>query len=193
MNKRIIYVLIILSSLFFLVSIYLFFNSRETQPAPQAYTDLTTPNKYLPMSMLQVKLFFLKESSAEMAQVIRQIEVPDTREDLYRHFLATLLGGERGYIVPAPEGLSIRTLYFLPEPGLLVIDFNEALLTRFPCGTAAEAEFIYFIVNNLCFNFKEIKKVRFIADGNEIRSSSWHLDMEKAYLPDFSWLETESD
>jgi hypothetical protein len=193
MNKRLIYILIILSGLFFLLSLYLFFSSKAHEAAPPSAPEKTAPQVYVPMSLLKVKLFFFRESSEEMIPVNRVIEVPETREVLYRNFLNSLLAGEKGYIMPIPEGLTVRTLYYLPAKGLLVVDFDELLLTRFPGGTAAEEEFVYFIVNNICFNFKEIKKVRFFAGGNEIRSSSWHLDMEKAYLPDLSRLQTESD
>jgi hypothetical protein len=74
---------------------------------------------------------------------------------------------------------------------LLVLDFNDSLINDFPGGTTAELEFIYFIVDNICYNFKEIKKVKILSGGNENKTLAGHIDLEKPFFPDYNWLKDE--
>ena len=140
---------------------------------------------------IKVKLFYFSETSVYMQPVFREIEIPGIREDLYRRFIALLLAGDASRITPVPAGVQLRGLYFLAAREMLVLDFNEQLGTDFPGGTTAELEFIYFMVDNLCYNFREIKKVKFLIGGNESKSLDGHIDLEKPFYPNFEWLQGE--
>ncbi len=138
---------------------------------------------------IKVKLFFLSETSRYLQPVYREIEVPEIREDLYRKFVSLLLAGDGGHIAPVPGGVQLRSLHSLGGGELLLLDFSESLAGSFPGGTTAELEFIYFMVDNICYNFREIKKVKFLIGGNESKSLAGHIDLERPFFPDFSWLE----
>ncbi len=140
---------------------------------------------------VKVKLFYFSETSDYMQPVYREIEVPGIREELYKRFISLLLAGDNGRITPVPGGVQLRSLYFLGGKEMLVLDFNEQLGTDFPGGTTAELEFIYFMVDNLCYNFREIKKVQFLIGGNESKSLAGHIDLEKPFYPNFEWLQGE--
>ena len=90
-----------------------------------------------------------------------------------------------------PGGVQLRSLYYLVGTEMLVLDFNEPLGSAFPGGTTAELEFIYFMVDNLCYNFREIKKVKFLIGGNESKTLAGHIDLEKPFFPNFDWLKDE--
>jgi hypothetical protein len=140
---------------------------------------------------IKVKLFFLSETSSAMQPVYREIEVPEYREELYRKFVSLLLAGDGEHITPVPAGVELRSLYFLGKKEMLVLDFNDTLAASFPGGSAAELEFIYFMVDNLCFNFSEIKKVKFLIGGNEVKTLAGHIDLERPFFPDFDRLKDE--
>jgi len=137
---------------------------------------------------IKVKLFFLTEASLHLQPVLREIEVPEIREELYKKFISLLLAGDGDHITPAPGGVQLRSLFYLDKKEMLVLDFNETLSSSFPGGTAAELEFIYFMVDNICYNFREIKKVKFLIGGNESKTLAGHIDLEKPFYPDFAWL-----
>lgn len=143
------------------------------------------------VEFIKVKLFYLSETSSYMQPVFREIEVPEYREELYRKFISLLLAGDSGHITPVPGGVELRSLYYLDKREMLVLDFNDMLGAAFPGGTTAELEFIYFMVDNLCFNFSEIKKVKFLIGGNESKTLAGHIDLEKPFFPDFNWLKNE--
>jgi hypothetical protein len=52
-------------------------------------------------------------------------------------------------------------------------------------------EFIYFIVDNMCYNFKEIKKIKFLSGGNENKTLAGHIDLEKPFFPDYNRIKNE--
>jgi hypothetical protein len=87
--------------------------------------------------------------------------------------------------------VQLRGLYYLKSGEMLVLDFNDILSSSFPGGTTAELEFIYFMVDNLCYNFREIKKVKFLIGGNESKTLNGHIDLEKPFFPNFNWLKNE--
>jgi hypothetical protein len=140
---------------------------------------------------IKVKLFYFNETSVYLQPIYREIEVPVIREELYKKFISLLLSGDSGHITPVPGGVQLRSLYFLGAKEMLVLDFNDQLSGDFPGGTTAELEFIYFMVDNLCYNFREIKKVKFLIGGNESKSLAGHIDLEKPFYPNFDWLQGE--
>ena len=140
---------------------------------------------------IKVKLFFLSETSPYLRPVYREIEVPEIREELYRKFVSLLLAGDSGHITPVPDGVQLRSLHYLVAPQMLLLDFSESLGSAFPGGTTAELEFIYFMVDNICYNFREIKKIKFLIGGNESKSLAGHIDLEKPFFPNFDWLQGE--
>jgi hypothetical protein len=123
-----------------------------------------------------------------MRPVEYEIELPEKKEHAYWNFLELLLKGEENYITPVPEGVTLRSLYFIEGQHMLVVDFNDELIRRFPAGTTSELEFIYFVVDNMCYNFEEIKKVKFLFSGNEYRTISGHIDIENPFYPDYNYL-----
>ncbi len=140
------------------------------------------------VEFVKVRLFFLGESPRSLQPVDREIEAPEFREELYRRVVSLLLAGDGGHPAPVPAGTQLRSLHRLGED-MLLLDFHESLASAFPGGTAAELEFVYFMVDNICYNFPEIKKVKFLIGGNEVKSLAGHIDLERPFFPDFSWLE----
>jgi hypothetical protein len=140
---------------------------------------------------IKVKIFYFNETTTVMQPVFREIEVPEIRAELYRKFVSLLLTGDDARIAPVPAGAQLRSLHHLDNKEMLVLDFNELLAASFPGGATAELEFIYFITDNICYNFREIKKVKFLIGGNESKTLAGHIDLEKPFFPDFDWLKDE--
>ncbi len=191
MNKKIIYSLVGLALIFFVGSLVIFLRTNsdsKKKEKPVAVQEEISETEEQPLEMLSLKIFFLTRESRYMRPVPFEIEKPAVQQQLYNQFLALMLKGAENYIVPVPGGVSIRSTYYVPQKEMLVVDFSEDLILVFPAGTNSELEFIYFIVNNLCYNFPEIKKVKFMIAGNEYRILSGHLDIEHPFYPDYSHL-----
>jgi len=193
MNKKIIYSLIGLALVFFVASLFIFIKSTK----PPKETNASTPiqsGKEEPLAPTTIKVtaFFFNEQSRFMIPAVQyDLSVSGTKENCYKEFISLLLKGYENYITPVPEGVQLRTLYLIKEKELLVLDFDEQLVHTFPAGTNSELEFIYFFVDNICFNFSEIKKVKFMVSGNEYPTLSGHIDIENAFFPDYRFINEE--
>lgn len=192
MNKKLIYSLVGLALVFFITSLFIFLKSgSDSKEQDLKPLKDKTGEEIIEPSIITVKAFFFIERSRFMRPVQYELELSGIKEEGYRQFIDLLLKGKEDYIVPVPEGVVLRGLYFIEKKKMLVVDFNEELINNFPGGARAELEFIFFIVDNICFNFDEVKKVKFLISGNEYRTLSGHIDIENAYYPDYRYLKDD--
>lgn len=192
MNKKIVYSLIGLALIFFATSLFIFLKSgkqsKKVQTAPlqnESGEELVEP------SVMKVKAFFFVETSRFMHPVEYEMPLSPIRKENYKKFIELLLKGKENYITPVPEGVQLRAIYLIEKQNMLVVDFTEELINNFPSGTSSELEFIYFFVNNICYNFKEVKEVKFLIAGNEYQTLSGHIDIEHPFYPNFRYLTEE--
>jgi spore germination protein GerM len=183
--------LLISLAVFFFAAFLVVVCSKKKAERPEPETRSQTIEDGSIAQFIKVKLFYYSELSAFLQPVYREIEVPETREGLYKKFIDLLLAGNNGLITPVPDGVQLRSVFYLQKMEMLVLDFNDNLINAFPGGTTAELEFIYFIVDNICYNFKEIKKVKLISGGNENKTLAGHIDLERPFFPDYNWLKNE--
>lgn len=186
MNKKIIYSLVGLALIFFIGALIIFLNSKSSTPqnTPAVAPGANAQEEQKAPELLKVKIFFLTEDPSYMKPVEYEIERPTIYQEIYRTFIELLLKGAENAITPVSEGLTVRSVHYIEKKQLLIIDFSEELTNRFPAGSTSELEFIYFIVNNTCYNFKEIKAVKFLAAGNETGELTGHIDMQNPFYPD---------
>jgi len=190
MNKKIIYSLVGLALIFFLGALIIFLNSKSGAKKKDlaVVTGNNVREELKAPELLKVKIFFLTEDPSYMKPVEYELERPTIYQEIYRKFVELLLKGAENAVAPVPEGATVRSVYYIEQKQLLVIDFSEELTDRFPAGSTSELEFIYFIVNNTCYNFKEIKAVKFLVSGNESGELTGHIDIENPFYPDQMFL-----
>lgn len=172
-----------------IVLVLVFSGKKPERREPETLSKTTADG--IIVEFIKVKLFYGSEASPLLQPVLRELRVPEIREELYKKFIELLLAGSDGLIVPVPDGVKLHSVFYLPDRETLVLDFSDNLISAFPGGTAAELEFIYFIVDNICYNFKEIKKVKLLSGGNENRTLAGHIEMEKAFFPDYGRLKND--
>jgi hypothetical protein len=128
-------------------------------------------------------IFFAAETEGEWVKKEYSWEKPKKLTDSLKTYVNLLLKGDSDLITPIIDELTLRALYYIAKQKLLIIDMSEHLSSSFPGGSAAEIEFIYYLVNNICYNYPEIKKVKFLIAGNESGVISGHLDLEQPFYP----------
>ena len=192
MNKKVIYALMGLALIFFIASLIIFLRSGDDSPKTDQKPTPKKENLVVEEpSSIKVKAFFFVEGLRYMRPLPHDVELTGIKENYYQQFLDILLKGAENFIVPVPDGVTLRSLYLIENQNMLVVDFSENLIHTFPAGTTSELEFIYFFVNNICFNFKEIKRVKFMIAGNEYQTISGHIDIENPFLPDFRYIKDQ--
>lgn len=189
MNKKLIYSLVAIAFVFFITSLIIFLKSRSSvEPKAENLSKSVIQTEAEPPQLLKVKIFYFTDKSRYMKPVNYELENSPINIELYKRFIDLIIQGKEDFITPLPQGLRLRTLYYIGSKKLLVLDFNENLVTRFPPGSSSELEFIYFIVDNICFNFEEVKMVKFLVSGNEYNTISGHIDIENPFYPDYRYL-----
>ncbi len=188
MNKKVIYTLISLAVIFFITSLIIYLSSSGTFKRAiedkKGKTETVTDSE---KDIEKVKIFFLTERSYLFTPRVYEIEKPEDRLELYKSFLSVMLEEAPKFIAPYPEETKLQSVFYIADKQMIVLDFNEELIIRFKGGSRGEIEFIYFFVNNLCYNFPEVKKVKILVAGNEYKTLSGHLDLETPFRPNYKY------
>jgi germination protein M len=149
------------------------FTESEPEPALSGETKTVT-------------LFFLSEQDGLLHAEEREIQSDPSVTTQARETVAALIrGSEKGYVNPLPPETSVRQL-FLTKEGIAYVDFSKEIMEMHPSGSSAELGTVYSIVNTLAYNFKPIKKVFILVEGNEKETLGGHINLNQAFTPQFS-------
>ncbi len=187
-GKWVLAVMIVAAALFFVVSLVLFLRAGRSSGSPATGGPGDLPGARGEGRLVRTVLYYFQEDRDGLVGFPREVELPASATGSYHRLLEILLSGQPGAIVPVPEAVKVRSVFFLPGAKLAVIDFSETLNGNVFGGSQEELDFISFFVANLCRNFPEIQRVRFLSGGVDIRAPGGHLDWERSYSFDPTWV-----
>ncbi len=166
----------ILAALSVSAVVYLYIAKTDIKTAPEK-----SPAIPLPKSEIQKKditLYFSSKNEEYLVPEMRQISLNGSLENQIAEVLKELTIGSKDLLGIIPEGVKINKVR-IEKNGMLSIDFNKELRDNHPKGSWAEMMTIYSIVNTITKNFPDIKKVKFLIDGNEVDTLTGHIDIRK--------------
>lgn len=132
-----------------------------------------------------VTLFFISDDDL-LHKETREITVGPTEADEAERALAELIrGSEGGLVSPLPPGTRVRQV-FIAKDGLATVDFSRDITENFSYGSTSELTAVYSVVNTLVYNFKPVKKVALLVEGAERETLGGHVDLSRAFFPDYS-------
>ncbi len=133
-----------------------------------------------------VSLFFLREEDGLFVPEEREIAADASLVREAKEVITELIKGPRGDLVsPLPPETKLGQL-FITRDGTAYVDVSKDLVDYHPSGTAAEMSTVYTIVNSLTYNFKAIKKVFILIEGEERETLGGHISLDRPFLPDYS-------
>ena len=140
-------------------------NPTENQPVKNEKTE----------QALNVKVYYPDDSGMKLVEVEREIIIDDST-DKYTAAVETLMDdpGEDNLTTIFPKNAAIRQVTV--HDGLATVDFDGSILKGFVGGSTGEEFLIGSIVDTLT-NFPEVKRVKFLVDGEEIETLSGHMDL----------------
>jgi spore germination protein GerM len=132
-----------------------------------------------------VTLFFAGEDDDLLHKETREIQAGPTEADEAERALAELVrGSEQGRLSPLPPQTRVRQV-FIAKDGVATVDFSRDVAEGFSYGSTSELAAVYAIVNTLVYNFKSVKKVVLTVEGAERETLGGHVDLTRAFLPDY--------
>jgi spore germination protein GerM len=136
-----------------------------------------------------VTLFFIADDDDLLHKETREIAAGPTDADEAERALAELIkGSEKGFLSPLPPQTRVRQV-FVARDGLATADFSRDIAEGFTYGSTSELAAVYAVVNTLVYNFKPVKRVILLVEGAERETLGGHVDLSRAFLPDYSLVE----
>jgi spore germination protein GerM len=186
-------VLVIALAVLLAALVFIFFRSgaREVILRSGDTGAVKAPGKDTPPPMdtkhtKKVTLFFVRPSDGLLAPEEREIALSDSLIRETEEYVAELIKGPAGELAPALPAETRLGRIYITRDGTAYVDFSRELADKHPSGTTAELSTIYAVVDGLAFNFKSIKKVFILVDGEERETLAGHIGLDRAFLPDYS-------
>lgn len=106
--------------------------------------------------------------------------------EVIRRYVAGPAG--QGQVLPFPEHCGLRAL-FLRGSSEVVVDLTGPV--REGAGSATETARVYGLVDTIAWNFREVRAVRILVDGQEVDTLLGHLDLSRPLPPEARFLTPE--
>jgi spore germination protein GerM len=151
--------------------------------APAAQAAPETPAA---KETMKATLYFQRDDDGLFVAETRDVPTTGSVAADAEAVLAELIKGSSAGLVSAlPPETKLRQV-FLTKDGTAYADFSKDLAAAHPSGSNAENATVYAIVDTLAANFKTIKKVFILVDGEERETLNGHITLDRPFLPDFT-------
>lgn len=136
-----------------------------------------------------VTLFFADPSGTGLRRETREIDPCDELSDCIEALIDELVNGPLGELgATLPGTFSLNSVAVSGD--VAVLDLEQGTWAGLPGGSSTEMTAVYSIVDTIGLNFPQIRRVRFLLEGEPIATMKGHLDLREPLAPDFS-LETK--
>jgi spore germination protein GerM len=131
-----------------------------------------------------VTLFFASPDGTGLVREAREIDACADPAACAEEVLEELINGPVGDVAPTlPPVATFHSVRLEGETA--IVDCGKELAEGFPAGSSAQMVAVYSVVDSLAFNFPVIKNVRFLLEGESVKTLG-QLDMSAPLSPDFS-------
>lgn len=130
----------------------------------------------------QVNLYVAYDDPGVLHPQAARIPLPAGRQQRAQELLRALLKLylDKSSPHPLPAGADIRDVYMV-DPGLAVIDLNEALADGHRSGVLIEELTVASLVQTLAANIPGIGRVKILVDGKERETLAGHADLTQFF------------
>ena len=164
------------------MSLYMWHMSSRVQQnaAPAAYTHPVAAPVQGPTE--QVTLYVAYDDPGVLRAQPSSIPLPAGRQERAQELLRALLGlyMDQTSSHPLGPGAEIRDVY-LVDPGLAVIDTNDAFGDGHRSGVLVEELTVASLVQTLAVNIAGIDRVKILVGGKERETLAGHADLSRFY------------
>jgi hypothetical protein len=130
----------------------------------------------------QITLYVAQDDSGTLHVQGARIPLPAGRQERAEELLRALLGLylDKSSSHPLGPGAEVRNVY-LVDPGLAVIDLNDAFADGHRSGVLVEELTVASLVETLAVNIPGINRVKFLVGSKERETLAGHADLSCTY------------
>ncbi len=143
---------------------------------------------YLSKGKIEVNLYFADPHSDYFVAEKRIIDNVFSQKQKISKTIEALINGPKGKLIQTIPSNTIVNNVLIDNNGIVWIDFSSQLSNDHPGGSSSEIMTVYSIVNTVLLNFNEVKRVRLLIDGVEIKTLAGHIDCSKPFTADKSFI-----
>ena len=126
---------------------------------------------------MKIKVYYPDESGLRLVGVNREIEI-SAQDDKYKAAVEAVMTPpkEKNLTSVIPNNSSLISVKV--KDGTAVVNLDKKIKNGFSGGSTGEEFLIGSVVNTLT-EFKEVKNVKFLIDGQEVETLSGHMDLSE--------------
>ena len=176
-NTRIFFLSLILTiTVGFLV--FFFLSLFDYVYPPTTGKDMTAQKR----EKQKVQLYFSDSNERFLTPEVRYIpkkkSINGKAEELVK---ALLEGSKTGLVRTFPEGVKLQSVK-VTKNGTAYASFGKNLIELHPGGSTSEITTIYSLTNTLSLNIPNIKRVKLLIDGKELKTIKGHIDTRHPFI-----------
>lgn len=130
----------------------------------------------------EVQLYFSDSNERFLTPEVRYIpkkkSINGKAEELVK---ALLEGSKTGLVRTFPEGVKLQSVK-VTKNGTAYVSFGKNLIELHPGGSTSEITTIYSLTNTLSLNISNIKRVKLLIDGKELKTIKGHIDTRHPFI-----------
>ncbi|MGH9343178.1 MAG: GerMN domain-containing protein [Terriglobia bacterium] len=163
------------------------FHENSTRPEAEMTTQLQQQALQSgPTTQQTVTLYFPNYDTASLVQETRNIALAASNEDRVRQIvLALVAGSQQNHVQALPPATALRAV-FLGDDGTAYLDFSTDVTKDFPVGIESETLALRSVVDSLAANIPDVRRVKFLVQGQEVDTLDGHADLTGFYAPDLA-------
>ena len=131
-----------------------------------------------------VTLYFPSNPEGKLREETRTLALSADPADRIRQIVLALVEGPKQGENPAlPPSADVRAV-FLTEDGTAYLDLASSAFADFNPGIESETLAVYSVVDSLAANLPDVKRVKFLVQGQEAETLDGHADLTAPFTPD---------
>lgn len=174
LNRKIIIVLIAVVAVALIVYYLVMRPAMKREEAPAVIEEV-------PEETRSVTLYFAGPEADKLVPETHEIAVEEGLEAQVRAVVAELARdpADGDMVSSIPDGVQIIQVFWVEDTQTMYLDFNRALVTNHPGGSAGEYYTITTIIKTIGDNFPQVRYVQFLVSGYPVETIAGHYAVDK--------------
>jgi len=158
--------------------IFFFLSLFDYVYPPTTGTDMTAQKR----EKQKVQLYFSDSNERFLTPEVRYIPKEKSINGKAEELVKALLEGPKtGFVRTFPEGAKLQSVK-VTKNGTAYVSFGKNLIELHPGGSTSEITTIYSLTNTLSLNIPNIKRVKLLIDGKELKTIKGHIDTRRPFI-----------